>query len=514
MKIGTVLGQTLKVGMALMVMLFISSMTLGASILDGLFSTGASNVLNSGLPCGDTISSELIGGMELETRVYGLEDAMILRALSYRDAKMVNYMTQMPNVKCKERLYREELRFQFQSAANGGRGAKDCGPFKSVGDYRKPTDKFIKSFYVYIETSLCYKKLIGTYKQNLLNAGARLSENNTSLNDFVITSMLRDANRQTDQLILLGDYGSADGVLTHYDGLLKMAYQAVAAGGNPAKNKYTFASLVTGDYVQVRAGGQILTIAWDTDNDTTVGNVVTAITAISGYDGVATYTVANPTGPVMTVESSDGNRPIDLKIWVTKNTGFNQCGEPNDAGAGTVAIDVLQKVDTANDVPMNLTYQAMTHANAIDIAAGVADALGARNTGTFSEDALDMDNFFIHVSPRVMGTLRIAHTKLTGTSGASKLDQIQTEKIFGLNFVEQSFIPDNILFGAEKQNLFFGTDLASDLGQVDVWSDKNSQEVRMRMEARQGVQIDRFRDILVNFDGLSWSFEAAQPMDC
>lgn len=514
MKIGIFVGQAFKVGIALIVMLFMSALTLSAAVVDGLVTSGASNALYTCLPCGETTSKELIGGMELETRVYGLEDAKILRALSYRDAKMINYMTQMPNVKCKERLYREELRFQFQSAASGGRGAKDCGPFKSSGEYRKPTDKYVKAFYVYIETSICYKKLIGTFKQSKLKAGAGKSEENTSLNDFVITSMLRDANRQTDQLILMGDYGSADPVLTHYDGLLKLAYQAVAAGGAAAKNTYTFAGIVAGDYIQIRAGGQVLTEAFDTDLATTVDNAVAALAAINGYDGVATYTVTNPTDPEMGVESSSPNRPVDIEVWVTKNAGFDECGAPITAGTGTVAITVDQKVDTANDTPMSIAYQAVTHNNAIDIAASIADELGARNTGVFSDDALDMDNFFIHVSPRVMGTLRIAHTKLTGTGGANKLNEMQSEQIFGLNFVEQNTMPDNIFFGSEKANLFFGTDLASDIGEVDVWSDKNCQEVRMRMEARQGVQIDRLRDVLVNFTGLTWTFQTAQPMDC
>ncbi len=516
MKIGNIVGQVLKVGLSLALMLFISLMTLGAAIGDGVVSSGASNMLYSTLclPCGTCTGTELVEGMELESRVYSLEDAKILRALSYRDAKMINFMTVMPNVKCKERLYREELRFQFQSDATGGRGAKDCGPFKSVGDHRKPTDKFVKAFYVYIETALCYKKLIGTFKQSLLNAGARLSENNTGLNDFVITSMLRDANRQTDQLILLGDYASQDGVLSHYDGLIKIAYKAVAAGSTPAKNEYTFAGVVAGDNISMRVGGQIIEVPFNTSNDITVDDAVTALTAIVDYTATATYAVANPTAPVMTVESADGHRPIDVEVFITKGTGFDACGDPEDNGVGTVVLVVLQKVDTANDVPMSFTYEVATVANIVSIVEKISDELGARNTGTFSEDALDMDNFFVHVSPRFMGSLRIAHTKLTTAGGTSKLDNLQSEKIFGINFVEQPFIPDNVIFGAEKQNLFFATDLGSDLSQVDVWADKNTQEVKMRMEARQGVQIDRLRDILVNFGGLSWVFEADQPLGC
>ena len=227
--IGMVIGQGLKLGFALLTAIFLFSTTLMAAIGDGLSMSGGSGMLYStggiAIPCGTCTKTDLIGGMELETRVYGLEDAKILRALSYVDAKMVNFMTEMPDVKCRERIYREELRFKFQSKATGGRGAKDCGPFKSAGERRKPTDKYVKSFYVYIETALCYKKLIGTYKQAILKKGATKSETNTGLNDFVMSSMIRDANRQTDQLILLGDYGSADDILSHYDGLLKKVYQ-------------------------------------------------------------------------------------------------------------------------------------------------------------------------------------------------------------------------------------------------------------------------------------------------
>ena len=70
------------------------------------------------------------------------------------------------------------------------------------------------------------------------------------------------------------------------------------------------------------------------------------------------------------------------------------------------------------------------------------------------------------------------------------------------------------MFGSITRYLFFGTDLLSDMQNTQTWINVDCEEVRFRHQSRQGVQIDRFRDIVCNLDGAPYDFQAAQPEDC
>src|SRR5690606_6873479 len=94
------------------------------------------------------------------------------------------------------------------------------------------TNKCISTNFLYVETAICYKKLVGSFKQGLLKAGQLFSEENDALNDRVVGEVIKSNARQTDRLIWKGDYKSPVDDITHYDGLIKKTFQAIGAATN------------------------------------------------------------------------------------------------------------------------------------------------------------------------------------------------------------------------------------------------------------------------------------------
>ncbi len=495
----------------LLLVLTICTYTVGTAtaIINGFTSSGGSFAF-SGFPCGECTGTNSILGFDLESRTYSLEEAKMLRALAYATATAIPFLTVMPNVKTRERLFREELEFTYQSKATGGRGKDECGPFRSGGDHVILSDKFIKTFYMYIETSICYKKLIGTWKQFMLKAGMGRSEENTSLNDWVVISAIRDANIQTDQLIWLGDYGSATDNLAHYDGFLKLLTLGSTATILAQAETHTFTGLLAGDSIEGFVGGTAIDEPFDTDNDTTVGNLRTTLAALTGTDGNAVLAITGATN-VCIITSADSGVPLHVNLVVTDGNGLDACGDPLvAAGAGVDVISTIVPHDYKQDKPMEIDYAVITSANVLSICETIATKLSARNTGGERRDILDMTNYNIHVSSFFMTMLEIAIKNKKIDAGFDEGSNVMT--LFGLKFVSQNHIPQNVIIGGNQANMFFGTDLLSDMNTTQIWTEINQQEVRFRLEVAQGVQIDRMGDMITNIgDSPPWNFQVAQP---
>lgn len=214
------------------------------------------------LPVGTCTSKTIVLGTELEDKTYSLEESLILRTLGYSSAVMIagGYITVVPNVKDKKPIYSTKVKTEYQSTTTGGRDKTDCGPFTAAGTFEEKI-KYIYTFYLYNEVALCYKKLIGKWQQNLLNKGANNSEDNTTLNDYIVEQILLNNNIQTGELIWFGDYGSPVKRLSHYDGLIKKAYQAISTG-EAGVDRYVFASVTTGDHIEGRLGGHTVDIEY------------------------------------------------------------------------------------------------------------------------------------------------------------------------------------------------------------------------------------------------------------
>lgn len=458
------------------------------------------------LPQGNCTKTSFVGQYELYDKTYSLEDSIQLRALTVLASKMLSgsYMTIQPDVKAGTRkpLWRDDFDVEYNSEATGGKGENDCGPFSPAGGIIEQTNKSLHTFYLSTEVSLCYKKLIGTFMQSILNSGARLSEANTALNDRLLRKIIEKNNIQTDTLIWHGDQGSAKKYIAHYDGLIKKAAQAIGATA-PHKIQLVFAGVAAADYIEGRVGGQTFKTAFDTNMVTTVTNWVTTV---SGYTdsmtGSALYTVSFDGVDTVTVTSNIDNAQVELTIAITDGTGLDSCDDANTAGTGTVVETEVDEY-TWSDEPMTIDYVPITSANVIGEINKVFLKIAEQKPYLLSDP-----NFHIHVSSHVWAALQSAQTQLTGQF--KNINDIAQVKPFNLRIVEQPYLVGNVIFGASRSNLFFGTDLISDIGNADQWVDKDCQEVRFRCESAQGVQVDRFDEVITNLKGHPFTFQAAQ----
>ena len=178
-------------------------------------------------PDGNCTDSTMVSNYTLYAKQYDHSDSIILRALSVYGSKMLEggYITVITNVKDKQPLYRDEINISYKSSANGGRSGTSCGPFDPSGAIDIITDKCIHTFYLYMEVAVCYKSLVGSFMQKMLTPGQSGQEENDALNDRILDEVMKQGARQTDLLIWKGDQGSANDVLTHFDGLIKKTFQ-------------------------------------------------------------------------------------------------------------------------------------------------------------------------------------------------------------------------------------------------------------------------------------------------
>lgn len=458
-------------------------------------------------PDGNCTDSTMVSNYTLHAKQYDYDDSIILRALSVYGSKMLEggYITVITNVKDKEPLYRDEINISYKSSANGGRTGTSCGPFDPSGAIDIITDKCIHTFYMYMEVAVCYKSLVGSFMQKMLTPGQLGQEENDVLNDRILDEVMKQGARQTDLLIWKGDQGSANDVLTHFDGLIKKTFQA-ASSVIYNSLKFTFAgTLGAAEFLEIRFGGQVHSEAFDTDTPTTIANLQAWIAAqTDGTSASPLATVSFNGVDELTITSNFKRYQLEVNIRSTDGTGID-C---KDTGSVVVTEEVLQAFHVG-DAPLLTPYTPITSANVLEELEKIYLKAAIENPTLISQD-----DFIVHVSPKVWAHLVVASVKMTGAFTGINGTQ-DNPMPFGMRIVEQPGMEGtDIIFASRTSNLFFGTDLVSDMMSTESWINKDCQEVRMRHETRQGVQIDRYDEVVANLQGAPFAFQAAQPEDC
>lgn len=458
-------------------------------------------------PQGNCTKETLVQNYTLYDKTYTIDDSIILRALSVYGSKMLEggYITVINNVKDKQPIYRDELNVSYKSVANGGKDGTSCGPFDPSGKINIVTNKCISTNFLYVETAICYKKLVGSFKQGLLKKGQLMSEMNDALNDRVISEVIKSNARQTDRLIWTGDYKSPVDDICHYDGLIKKAFNAIGAAVNHTV-KFAFdGTLGADECFAVQVGGIFEEYAFSTNTATTIGLIATALTAYTHpITAQPLFTVAFNGTDELLVASNFASLAVEIDIAVTDCNGAT-CTNSNSV----IVTETDEVAYEVSDAPLTIPYVTITSSNVLQ----QIELLYLKAAGE-TPDLATQDDFYIHVSPYIWACITAASLKLTGAfMGMNKPDMKQTP--FGLKIIEQPGLNQtNVMFGTRTANIFFGTDLESDLSNTEQWIDKDCQEVRFRHESRQGVQIDRFSEVVCNLEGAPFTFQAAQPDDC
>jgi hypothetical protein len=469
--------------------------------------TKMSGVGTNCYPTGNCTNETMVKNYTLYDKTYTIEDSIILRALSVYGSKMIEggYITVINNVKDKQPLYRDEIRVKYQSTANGGKAGNQCGPFDPHGGIDLVTNKCIHTYFLYVEAAVCYKQLVGSFQQRLLNQGQLFSEENDALNDRVLDEIIASNNRQTDRLIWKGDYKSPVDDICHYDGLIKKIFNEIGNASNHTMQYKFSGTLGATECFEIQYGGQFETFNFDTDTATTIGNLVTWLTDLKHPTSLEPLLTVQFNGTdELTLVSNDRWIRIEMEIQSTDCDGFD-C-----TASGSVSIDAEELVAfEVSDAPLTIPFVPITPTNVIQ-------QLGAIFMKAAGEhpDLSTHDDFYAHVDPKVYAALKVATMNLTGAAmGVNGMQE--SPNPYGLRVVEQpGMVNTNAIIATRTSNIFFGTDLESDMDNTQVWVDRDCQEVRMRHESRQGVQVDRFYDVVCNLECANYNFQPAQPEDC
>lgn len=460
------------------------------------------------LPCGVCNQTHVINGVTFEDRTYDVSDSTFVRALAYTQSKTIENgsVTTLEDVKTKRRLYREELIVDFQSEATGGKSAEECGPFDPQDARREVEESWISPQHMYIELSLCYKKLVKSWKQSQLKRGAARSEDDTSMNDWVLQSILKGSNKSIDKLIWQGDYKSADTSIAHHDGFQKKIFNKLGTIEYHTE-EWSFSGILAGDHIEGRVGGTDIDIAFSTSNDVTVDDLVTALAALTDNEGVALFTVSNPTAPVVRLVNAKGNTENDAEFYVTDGTGVDYlCNAANTAGAGAVAYTLVTDIQ-GNVIPIAIPWVTLTKGNILDQLELLYTTVNSTNSDIWD---LDPD---LHISTHAAGLLNAALTdKGVGALADLYRDFGKKTAPFGFNIVPNNNIANDALILFDSKNAFWGTDLISDMNEVEMWVDKKCQTVDFRLEMKAGVGIGNYGEVACNFDGAGFVYNAAEPV--
>ena len=171
---------------------------------------------------------------------------------------------------------------------------------------------------------------------------------------------------------------------------------------------------------------------------------------------------------------------------------------------GTVVKSITQPAIDA-DVPLSIPFVAITPSNVLDQFESYYQLIMSTEPHLLSNP-----NFRVHISEQVWAAKNIALTKETASFIGSHT-VTEGNHPFGLPLVRQPHLVGDVIFGTDRENIFFGTDLLSDLGEVRQWVDIDCEEVRLRAKTAQGVQVDQFREIVCNLDGAPFTFRPPQP---
>jgi len=460
------------------------------------------------LPCGICNQTEFINGVEFESRTYDYADSTFIRSLAFTGSDMISggHMTVIDDIVSRQRLFREDLHFYFQSPATGGKSALECGPFDPQSPDRETDESWLSPQYHYMELAICYKKLIKTWKQSQLRPGIARAEENTSLNDWVMMKMLESGNRNYDHLIWKGDYGSGDQQLSHFDGLIKKIFNRLNTAATHEET-FQFTGLQAGDSIEGLVAGVTINVPFDTDNDTTVANLAADLIAVQDPYGNAVFTIG-VAGDTVTVTNNKVASFNRVSLFVTDGTGVDfLCNQANNAGNGTLVYNEVIPV-SGRKAPVSIPLTTLTKNNIIDQMEALYLQVNSQNCEIFDY------NPTLHISKHAYGLLQAALVDL----GVGALSDVFSEfgrktAPFDFNIHETRYLPNDAMVLMDNGNAFFGTNLLADHNDIKTWVDNDCQQVRMRAEMTGGVGIGNYGEVACNFDGAAWTFLADEPFD-
>ena len=423
---------------------------------------------------------------------YSIEDSMKLRARATKISPILSgsvnggrIMTIHEDARDKKRMFAEDTeKIAVFKTPQKTAGHYECRPFEAQEvKPRHVEDRFIHTYPLEMELAFCLPKFFKTWKRNMAtNSGYRNRWRNEGFTAWLVNDLaLKNARLQLDQLIMRGDYKSGIQYLSQFDGLIKKIYK-YSREYVPEVIEITLPTLGSGDYVHIAVGGQIAAIPFNTNQITTINDIMAWLNNIKEQGSTEPYysSTTNDSTKIWIAEKDRG-WGVRVAAFVTQNATFDWAGTNLNCD-GTTVVEVIQKSQNKH--------------------APIKDDFGAINVTNFYEwisehyymllnkfdrmEGVPANRLVMFISPEMKRIRDIAITKITKDfRGVSSIVQ----EVLGMQFAELPTLKGNEYFTTWAGNLQFATDLLSDLGTVDTWFDRNCKEFRMAMRAKAGVDI-------------------------
>lgn len=480
--------------------------------------------------CTETHTIE--GRYKFEDKVYPYEDAVMIQKATFAQTQILAhnrlegevstsaaddqapFVTFHTGIKAgtKVRLYRDEIVSNGWYSEINGYGAEQCGFVGQSTRREVQIDKFIGAKKVRQEEELCMSKMIGTWKQGLMGAGALREGEEVFLSDEILYAMIKESMIGIDRHAWRGDYGSADSRYMHTDGFIKIAVDATATA-KAAIVTHAFTGLQAGDSIEGMVGGQSFKVDFDTDTNTTLDALVTELESYEDIYGNAIFpTVAHNNAGLLTVTGQKAQQ-YQLKFVITDGNGFDLCPDgsltPKAAGNATVTTTVTQEAAGGNE-PISIDLVAITSSNVKDRLRELYSAISSTKP-----ELLDPDfGGTLFVANNVWNMLELALSVETVAYTGSPAGLKNQRQFMGFNIVKMNYLPPNEMFYARAADLHVATDLVNDVTEIMQGYDPKCGTAWFKNAFSLGFQISETANIAGTFGSRPVDeFQSLMPLD-
>ena len=455
-------------------------------------------------------------GMEFECGSYTIEDSRKLRARATLLSDTLtgsingaNYVNQIVTAEDKVRMYSENYeRTAVWKAPQNTRALDECGPFQPQKlKPRYVEDRFLHMYPMEMELAFCLPKLFKTWKKNMAtNIGFRNRWRNPGFVPWLLNEvMINNAQLQLDHIVMKGDYASPIHYLSQFDGIVKKIYN-YAVSYIPEVLQINIPALGAGDYVHLAAGGQTISIPFNTDNATTILDIVAWFnTLLSQTSNEPYYSITTNNADAIWVAEKEIGWGVHIQAFINQNAEYTWSATDESCDSSSL-VEMIQTSGNRHS-PIEDNFGPITKDNVWDwMCEFFYPALGY-----FEEmDGPDEDQIVVFVSPHFMRMKDLAVTNMTRMFRG--VDEIRN-KILGIQFIKNKRLKGSEYFATWAGNLQYVTDLVSDFTAARVWFEPNCEELRMKLRAKAGVDVLYPGEMITNIPCLNYNFQPPAPAD-
>lgn len=464
-------------------------------------------------PTFKTCQKHSFQGTEFECGTYSVETARKIKARTFADSDILrktingtNFITIIPDVLDKVRMRLEDWNgvSSFKTPQQTA-GIHECRPFEAqIMKAPKIDDRFLHVFPLEKEYAICVPKFLPTYKRNMKTVkGFRNRWKDAGFNGWIIDMMVNDARRDLDKLITRGDYNSPIAKYSQFDGIAKML-TLWSKEYTPEVVKITLPTLTAGDYVHLAVGGQTNSIPFNTDNATTILDIITWLnTLLLQAANSPLYSVSSNYNDCIYVAEKMKGCGVEVMAFVNQESTMDWYSQASVCD-GVAQVDVVQS-SKGYRTPILDAFGTITKDNFYEWLTCVY--LQLRNQ-LKEINELSINDIKIFISEEMALTWSVAITDLT--KNFKGVDSMANNPLGIKPEIDKNLKGDEY-YATWAGNIQFGTDLMSDFRTVDTNFDWDCESIKFRMKGVGGLNIIRPGEIITNIPCRPYNFQPPAP---